>query len=74
MFDEAQRRTRRWQMRRLERQERRRSRAVAPPTPQLLAAVSVVDGYCAILGPVSNDDDPAPAPRRDGRPLALVRG
>ena len=67
-------RSRRWMLRRLERQARRRLKAAPPrPRPRLLAVASLIDGYCEILGPAGNDDDLGPT-RRPSRPsLAVVR-
>ena len=67
-------RSRRWLLRRLERQERRREKPARPLQPRLLAVASLIDGYCEILGPVANDDGRASSRRRSGPPLAVVRG
>jgi hypothetical protein len=67
-------RSRRWMLRRLERHERRRLKAAAPPQPRVLAAASLVDGYCELLGPAANDDAVGRSRRPQGPPLALIHG
>jgi hypothetical protein len=65
-------RSRRWMQRRLERQERRRAKSLPPPRPCLLAVASLVDSYCAILGPPGNDDERLATRRPRRPPLAVV--
>lgn len=65
-------RSQRWVLRRLARQERRRHRpGEAGAGPRITAVVSVVDGYCDVLGPVCNDDV-AGAIRGPARPTLVV--
>lgn len=74
MPNSLKQRSPRWMLRRLERHERRRTKSASAPRQSVVAVASLVDGYCALLGPAANDDAAGGALRPQGPPLALVRG